>query len=87
MCYIYMRLLQIKSLEFLDLLLYPYKFHRKQVFTPGPGNSAKFVWHALEIPGSKNKEIYKPMEIPHDFLLNIPGYCNSFLIDPWEALI
>ena len=38
----------------------------------------KIVWHLLDIQKPR------PMEIPHDFFLDIPENSTSFLIDPWN---
>ena len=42
-----------KTLDFLNMLLYPWKFRRKHAFNPR--NFGKIVWYHLEIPMSKTK--------------------------------
>ena len=64
-----------KPLEFLDLSLYPWKFQRKQAFTPR--NSAKLYDIPWKIQGQKSR----PMEIPHDFFQITAGNSIYFLID------
>ena len=63
-------------LEFLNLLLYPQKFRRKQAFTHG--YSAKLCDTNWKFQVQK----LRPMEIPHEFFLNTTGNSTSFLIDP-----
>ena len=66
-----------KSLEFLGLSLYPWKFWRKQSFTSG--NSTKLYYNPWEFQDQKAR----PMEIPHDCFL-IRWKLHSFLLDPWN---
>ena len=66
-----------KSLEFLGLPLYPWKFWRKQNFTSG--NSIKLYYNPWEFQDQKPR----PMEIPHDCFV-IRWKLHPFLLDPWN---
>ena len=60
-------------LEILDLWFYPYKFQRKQAFTPG--NSPKFC----NTPWKFQSQKPRPMEIPLEFFLEHPWkFCYFF---------
>ena len=61
-----------RRLEFLDLLLYPWKFMTKGSFTPG--NTTRLCYNHRNFQGQKPR----PMEIPHDFFLITPRNSTSF---------
>ena len=62
-----------KTLGFLDLSLYPLKFHRKWAFT-----AANFKARSLKTQDSS--------EIPHEFFLNTPGNSHGLSSVPLEIL-
>ena len=66
------------TLDFLDLLLHPQKFQRKQAFTPT--NSGKLSGTPCKFQGQNPRA----MEIRLEFLLSTSGDCSSYLIDPWN---
>ena len=75
-----------KTLEFLDLLLYPLKFSRENKAS-SPESSQNFViwWHPLEIPMPKTKThgnsswffLDHPWKFPTSFLIDPPGISTS----------
>ena len=79
-----------KTLEFLGLSLYPWKFRRKQSFTPE--NSTKFCYTSWKFQRQKPRLV----EIPHEFFLSpleIPllfyltagiSTCSFFIQYPWK---
>ena len=67
-----------RSLEFLDLSLYSWKFQTKRSFITG--NFTKLCYTHWNYQTQKPS----PMEITHDFFLINPGNSTSSFIDPWN---
>ena len=69
------------QLEFLDFLLYPWKFQTKQGFTPR--NSTKLCYTPWKIQGLN----LRPLENSHDFFSITPGNSMSFIINTWKICL